>query len=55
MFLKLWNPTGLWGHKPLIPACGRQRQVNVFEFEASLVYFIKKKLRDHVWKSREVL
>lgn len=29
--------------------------MNVFAFEASLVYFIKKKLRDHVWKSRKVL
>ena len=26
-----------WGHRPLIPACGRQRQEYLCEFEANLV------------------
>ena len=29
---------GRWSHIPLIPAFGRQRQANLFEFEASMVY-----------------
>ena len=29
---------GLWGCTPLIPALGRQRQADLCEFEASLVY-----------------
>ena len=29
---------GWWWHTPLIPALGRQRQVDLCEFEASLVY-----------------
>ena len=29
---------GRWWRRPLIPALGRQRQVDLFEFEASLVY-----------------
>ena len=27
-----------WWHRPLIPALGRQRQVDLCEFEFSLVY-----------------
>ena len=30
--------TGQWWRMPLIPALGRQRQVDLREFEASLVY-----------------
>ena len=29
---------GQWWYTPLIPALGRQRQVNLYEFEANLVY-----------------
>lgn len=27
-----------WWHRSLIQACGRERQVNFFEFKTSLVY-----------------
>jgi hypothetical protein len=32
------NLAGQWWSKPLIPAPGRQRQVDLCEFKASLVY-----------------
>ena len=32
------NRVGWWWHTPLIPALGKQRQVDLCEFEASLVY-----------------
>ena len=32
-----WRARQGW-HTPLIPALGRQRQVDLWEFEASLVY-----------------
>ena len=35
---KTWFPAGRWWHTPLIPALGRRRQVDLCEFEASLVY-----------------
>jgi hypothetical protein len=28
----------MWWHKPFIPAFGRQRQVNLYEFKASLIF-----------------
>ena len=31
-------PAGRWWSTPLIPALGKQRQVDLYEFEASLVY-----------------
>lgn len=46
IFLKLWFCCGLkvlvlagqWLHMPLIPALGRQKQVNLCEFKGSLAY-----------------
>ena len=37
-FLKEIQESRAWWRMPLIPALGRQRQVNLCEFEASLVY-----------------
>jgi hypothetical protein len=34
---------GLWCWMPLIPPLGRQRQVNLCEFEASLVYRVSSR------------
>ena len=36
--LKYVNAPGIWWLTPLIPALGRQRQMDLCEFEASLVY-----------------
>ena len=36
--LKVEKRAGQWWHTPLIPALGRQRQVDLCECEASLVY-----------------
>jgi hypothetical protein len=33
-----------WWHKPLIPALGRQRQSDLCEFEASLVYRVSSRI-----------
>jgi hypothetical protein len=45
------------GGTPLIPALGRQKQVNFCEFEASLVYkassrTAKATQKNHVWKNK---
>ena len=32
-----------WWHTPLIPALGRQRQVDICEFKASLVYRVNSR------------
>lgn len=36
--IEILRQAGQWWHRPLISALGRQRQVNLCEFEASLVY-----------------
>ena len=36
--IKNGTEAGRWWLTPLIPALGRQKQVNPYEFEASLVY-----------------
>jgi hypothetical protein len=38
LYLKILNIGLSWGHTLLIPALGRQRQADLCEFEASLVY-----------------
>lgn len=44
----------MWWSKPLLPALGRQRQMDLCEFEASLVYIepVKATQRDPVEKER---
>ena len=41
--LKSRERTGQWWRAPLIPASGRQRQANLSEFEASLVYKVSSR------------
>jgi hypothetical protein len=36
--LRKYLSAGWWWHTSLIPACKKQRQVILYEFEASLVY-----------------
>ena len=36
--LRIIRPAGWWWYTPLIPALRRQRQEDISEFEASLVY-----------------
>jgi hypothetical protein len=36
--IKIHTTGPAWGLKPLIPALGKQRQADLCEFEASLVY-----------------
>jgi hypothetical protein len=48
---------GQWWHMPLVPLLGRQKQVNFFEFEASLVYRVSSRTanarqRDPVLKNQ---
>ena len=55
--LKRWVLAGQWWHIPLIPALERQRQVDLYEFEASLVYresprIAKAIQRNHVLTKR---
>ena len=38
MQTKVVRHSWMWWRTPLIPALGRQRQVDLYEFEASLVY-----------------
>jgi hypothetical protein len=42
-YLKKTETAWRWWHIPLIPALGRQRQVGVCEFEASLVYRVSSR------------
>lgn len=40
----------VWWHTPLIPAFGRQRQVNLYVFEASLVFIMSFKTARAMWR-----
>ena len=47
------NLAGWWWYTPLIPALWRQRQVDLCEFEANLVY--KSKFQDRLQSYGETL
>jgi hypothetical protein len=55
-FFFFFKESGRRWHTPLVPALGRQRQVDLCEFEVSLVYrvssrIVKAKRRDPVLKT----
>jgi hypothetical protein len=40
-------------YTPLIPAVGRQKQVDVYELEASLVHRVSSRTADSTWKKQK--
>ena len=47
--------TGLWWSMPLIPALGRQRQVDLCEFKSNLVYRVSSRTARAVTQRNPVL
>ena len=44
----------MWWSTPVIPALGRQRQVNLCEFEASLVCIVSSRAARRYLKANEI-
>ena len=44
MAFKKDKSSQVWWHMPLIPALSRQRQEDLYEFEASLIYKVSSRI-----------